>query len=148
MVEQYNLDIIRLKSYDTYILIIYQIICMVTFSFLLVLCRELVKDCEDVEGDASAGARTIPIKYGIPFSRKLMLFYILTYLIVFAVTNYLRYGLTHSFNLFLWSVVYIVLVVASFLFLLNKYKDIIFFKKMSSMIKIYLIMGLLFMLIN
>jgi 4-hydroxybenzoate polyprenyltransferase len=148
LVEKRNLDIIKLQNYDTYILIIYQIICMVTFSFLLVLCRELVKDCEDVEGDASAGARTIPIKFGIQFSRKLMLWYIFSYLIVFAITNYLRFELTSSYNLIIWTFIYIVLVVISFLFIKNKYRELIFFKKMSSMIKIYMIMGLLFMLIN
>jgi len=36
------------------------------FAFLFHLAREIVKDCEDVEGDRSLGAGTIPIKFGIP----------------------------------------------------------------------------------
>ena len=36
------------------------------FAFFFHLAREIVKDCEDVEGDSSLGAGTIPIKYGIP----------------------------------------------------------------------------------
>lgn len=34
------------------------------FAFLTTLARELVKDVEDVEGDAAAGARTLPVVAG------------------------------------------------------------------------------------
>ncbi len=35
------------------------------FTFLFTLLREIIKDAEDMEGDASAGCRTIPIVIGI-----------------------------------------------------------------------------------
>ncbi|MCD6116899.1 geranylgeranylglycerol-phosphate geranylgeranyltransferase, partial [bacterium] len=35
------------------------------FAFFFHFAREIVKDCEDVEGDKSLGADTIPIRYGI-----------------------------------------------------------------------------------
>ena len=34
------------------------------FAFLTTLAREIVKDIEDAEGDAQAGARTLPLVYG------------------------------------------------------------------------------------
>lgn len=34
------------------------------FTFMFMLGRELVKDCEDIEGDLACGARTIPIVKG------------------------------------------------------------------------------------
>ena len=34
------------------------------FAFLMTLSREIVKDCEDVEGDIKENARTLPIVYG------------------------------------------------------------------------------------
>lgn len=37
-----------------------------SFSFLTGLFREIVKDIEDMEGDASAGAYTLPVVMGIP----------------------------------------------------------------------------------
>ncbi|MFQ5568380.1 MAG: geranylgeranylglycerol-phosphate geranylgeranyltransferase [Rhodothermales bacterium] len=35
------------------------------FAFLTTLAREIIKDVEDVEGDAAAGARTLPVAYGV-----------------------------------------------------------------------------------
>ncbi len=37
-----------------------------SFAFLTTLAREIVKDIEDAAGDAVAGARTLPLVYGIP----------------------------------------------------------------------------------
>lgn len=36
------------------------------FAFLTTFAREVVKDIEDVAGDAGAGARTIPLRWGVP----------------------------------------------------------------------------------
>ncbi len=35
------------------------------FAFLMTLSREIIKDCEDIEGDKHENAQTLPIKYGI-----------------------------------------------------------------------------------
>jgi geranylgeranylglycerol-phosphate geranylgeranyltransferase len=43
-------------------------------TFFAMLARELVKDAEDVEGDRSSGAVTIPIRYGIRNTILLALF--------------------------------------------------------------------------
>ncbi len=39
------------------------------FAFLFHLGREILKDAEDIRGDAAARAQTIPIRYGWPFTR-------------------------------------------------------------------------------
>ncbi|MBI3578760.1 MAG: geranylgeranylglycerol-phosphate geranylgeranyltransferase [Ignavibacteriales bacterium] len=36
-----------------------------SFAFLINLARELVKDAEDIEGDAQGNANTLPVKHGI-----------------------------------------------------------------------------------
>ena len=41
------------------------IIPVTTFSFLLMLIREIVKDIADIEGDQQYNAHTFPIKFGI-----------------------------------------------------------------------------------
>jgi len=43
----------------------------VLFCFLVSLLRELVKDAEDMRGDAAYGCLTIPLKYGLPATRRL-----------------------------------------------------------------------------
>jgi 4-hydroxybenzoate polyprenyltransferase len=39
------------------------------FAFIISLVREVVKDMEDMEGDARYGCRTMPIVWGIPVSK-------------------------------------------------------------------------------
>lgn len=41
------------------------------FSFLMHLGREIIKDMEDVDGDAALNARTFPVVYGIAPARRL-----------------------------------------------------------------------------
>ncbi len=43
------------------------------FAFLLSLMREIVKDIEDMEGDKLIRCQSVPIKKGIPFTKKLLL---------------------------------------------------------------------------
>lgn len=42
-----------------------------SFAFFTTLSREIIKDCEDIEGDLSSGMRTLPIMIGNGMSRKL-----------------------------------------------------------------------------
>jgi 4-hydroxybenzoate polyprenyltransferase len=44
----------------------------VAFSFLISLLREIIKDAEDMRGDAAFGCRTLPIVYGLPKIRKVV----------------------------------------------------------------------------
>jgi 4-hydroxybenzoate polyprenyltransferase len=43
------------------------------FAFLVMLIREMIKDIEDIEGDRSFRCRTLPIVYGIPLMKKIIL---------------------------------------------------------------------------
>ena len=44
------------------------------FGFLINLIREIVKDIQDIEGDSKLNYRTLPIKFGIEKSKKLIIF--------------------------------------------------------------------------
>ncbi len=46
---------------------------LAAITFLAMLARELLKDAEDVEGDAACGARTLPMEIGIPGTARLAL---------------------------------------------------------------------------
>lgn len=54
------------------------------FAFLATLVRELIKDIEDIKGDAKTGCRTIPISAGVSASKKLIIFLIITLIIFVA----------------------------------------------------------------
>ncbi|MDD4847549.1 MAG: geranylgeranylglycerol-phosphate geranylgeranyltransferase [Bacteroidales bacterium] len=59
----------------------YFVWCFSGFAFLTTLIREIIKDCEDINGDTFVGCRTIPIVYGF-FSTKNILFW-LTFFFIF-----------------------------------------------------------------
>jgi len=40
------------------------------FAFLITLSREIIKDCEDIDGDRQNGCSTFPVKHGEPSARK------------------------------------------------------------------------------
>ena len=47
----------------------HKIIIISTFSFFISLIREIVKDMEDVRGDARHGCKTLPILLGVPATK-------------------------------------------------------------------------------
>ena len=44
------------------------------FAFLLSMIREIIKDCEDIEGDQAFDCKTLPIVFGIPKAKKVAIF--------------------------------------------------------------------------
>jgi geranylgeranylglycerol-phosphate geranylgeranyltransferase len=70
---------------------VFQVIPFAVMTFFAMLARELVKDGEDVDGDKTSGAVTIPIRYGIPATMYLALFCALLG-VVASLVPYLRWG--------------------------------------------------------
>ena len=50
--------------------LLYWIIGYSAFAFILTFIREVIKDCEDIEGDKEFGCKTLPIVHGIPKAKK------------------------------------------------------------------------------
>lgn len=50
----------------------YVIFVHATFLFLIISMREVVKDLENLKGDLVQNYMTIPVKYGVPFSKKML----------------------------------------------------------------------------
>ena len=50
--------------------LLYWIVGYSVFALLLTLIREIVKDIEDIEGDKAFKCKTLPIEYGIDFSKR------------------------------------------------------------------------------
>ena len=50
-----------------------RMIPLAAITFLATMVREILKDAEDVEGDAAGGANTLPIRIGIPSTTRIAL---------------------------------------------------------------------------
>jgi len=109
-------------------------------SFFLLFSREVIKGCEDVEGDKNEGVRTLAIRIGIKKSTMVamilaivaIIFYILPY---FTVINQLLFLISMIFGLAVVAFAVILMLKGN---LINK--D---FKKVSLLLKIGAFLGLL-----
>ena len=48
------------------------------FAFIISLIREVIKDIEDVEGDEKYNCKTMPIIWGIPVSKVLPIWWLIS----------------------------------------------------------------------
>jgi 4-hydroxybenzoate polyprenyltransferase len=58
------------------------------FAFLISFCREIIKDCQDVEGDERFGASTLPARFGLSVSNKVVILFLLTTVSLLAFAQY------------------------------------------------------------
>jgi len=76
------------KLYGTISVNFFFVKAYVAFAFLTTFSREIIKDMEDVEGDKSAGCRTLPIVAGIVPAKTLAIFFSVS---VMAAVGYIQY---------------------------------------------------------
>ncbi len=112
------------------------------FAFVISLIREVVKDLEDMEGDARHQCKTIPIVWGIPASKV----FVAVWLIVLMGT--LSIVQVYALQLgWFWSAVYcILLIIVPLLWILmNLFKAQVAsdYHKLSSAIKYVMLAGIL-----
>ena len=111
------------------------------FAFLLSLIREMVKDIEDFEGDAAFGRNTIPIVFGIPVAKFIvMAIYIITLgALLFVFIAYLQ-DIPSGVYMFLGII--IPLGVSAFLFLRAQSSKN--YSRVSLLLKGVMLLGLLY----
>ncbi|MFX1446719.1 MAG: geranylgeranylglycerol-phosphate geranylgeranyltransferase [Promethearchaeota archaeon] len=110
-------------------------------AFSLLVSREIIKGCEDIEGDKIQGVKTLAIMIGIKNSRNVALFFSLLAIIFFVLpisTNILN----PPFFIILMTIGLIEVVYTIFLMLTSKLeKDNL--KKISLFLKVGMLIGLL-----
>lgn len=67
-----------------------------SFAFITTLCREIIKDAEDIEGDRLAGCKTLPIMLGINTSKAILSILLLITFISIAYLQYYLYSLNED----------------------------------------------------
>ena len=113
------------------------------FAFLVSLLREVVKDIEDFAGDDRFGCRTFPVVYGKTKARRLALIIAIAGLLAAFWFQY--YFFTASFNIvFVYFFIVDALFVAN-IFLLLKAKEKSDYSKLSILIKLLMLAGVLSM---
>ncbi|WP_407520785.1 geranylgeranylglycerol-phosphate geranylgeranyltransferase [Lacibacter sp. MH-610] len=117
-----------------------------SFAFIITLIREVVKDVEDMEGDRKYGCRTMPIVWGVEFSKVFVSIWmiILLALLLIVLFYILQFSMwvPAAYNFLL-----IIVPAAYALFLLMKSKTPLEFGKLSTWIKVVIFTGILSMIL-
>ena len=114
------------------------------FIFLISIVREIIKDMEDVKGDAAFDCRTLPIVVGIPGSKWFLYFFILA----FAIT--LLSGVIYRVHEIYFTTYILVLVILPMAYLTyriykaDRKKD---FTRLSRLVKWIMLAGMLSMVL-
>jgi 4-hydroxybenzoate polyprenyltransferase len=115
------------------------------FAFIISLIREVVKDIEDMPGDAKYGCRTMPIVWGVHVAK----LFISTWLVVLiAALGFIEFYVL-QFRWW-WSALYcLIMIILPLLYIFRKLflaKTTEEFHKLSSLIKFVMLTGILSML--
>ncbi len=117
----------------------YLILSYATLAFLLSLIREIMKDMEDVKGDRNFGCNTLPIRYGIRMTKRIV--YLIEILLIIALV---MIGVKTSLLMVYAIMIFIPLVVLTvFLIRADTRKD---FRFLSLLAKLIMIAGILSMI--
>lgn len=134
--EQYNAGLLRLFKYT---------VLYAGFAFIISLIREVIKDMEDMEGDAKYNCKTMPIVWGIPATKVFVGVWIAVLVGALLVIQFYALHLG-----WWWSVVYCVAtIIAPLLWILRQlYKAQVpaDYHKLSTAVKLVMLAGILSML--
>ncbi len=83
---------------------------LVAITFLATMVREILKDAEDVDGDAAGGADTLPIRIGIQSTTRIALGFALA-AVVASVVPYLWWGIWYLVGIVIVDIIIIVAVI-------------------------------------
>ncbi len=115
------------------------------FAFIATLIREVVKDMEDIQGDLKYGCKTMPIVWGIDFTKIFTGIWMVILLVLLFIVFYYILQLRMWIPA-LYEMVLIILPAGYTLKLLIKAETTPAFAKISFWIKIFILTGILSML--
>jgi 4-hydroxybenzoate polyprenyltransferase len=115
------------------------------FAFIISLIREVVKDMEDMEGDAKYGCKTMPIVWGVPVSKVFVAVWTIVLIAVLIVIQFYAIKIGWWISA-LYCIALIILPLLWFLRKLYKAQIAADYHKLSSMIKLIMLAGILSMI--
>tara|TARA_B110001454_G_C12622998_1_gene393640 strand:+ start:104 stop:934 length:831 start_codon:yes stop_codon:yes gene_type:complete len=117
---------------------IYLILPPATLAFLLMVIREMIKDIADLDGDKKFNIKTLPVRFGINYTFKIILFFST---ILIAISFYF----TTLYNLiyFIFLLLLIVFPLLYYLYQLSKNKTATYCIYLSKVLKLITIFGVI-----
>jgi geranylgeranylglycerol-phosphate geranylgeranyltransferase len=110
------------------------------FAFLINYARELIKDMEDVKGDLSSGIVTLPGKYGVKNTKKIIFTFIIA---LFLFTFYPFITGYYKIEFFLIMMLIINPILVYIIKILFESDDVKMMRKISGLLKINMIIGII-----
>lgn len=143
LAERESLILLRAANSPSFYNVVITAFWYMAFAFMTTLVRELVKDVEDMNGDIQAGYGTWPVKFGVRSTQILLIG-----IWVMLMLGILAGWYVHFFNLvnIWWFSVLLILPAIFILFCFFQLKEKSDYTRISSMIKYYMISGLIFLL--
>jgi len=117
---------------------IYLILPPATLAFLLMVIREMIKDIADLDGDKKFNIKTLPVRFGINYTFKIIIFFST---ILIAISFYF----TTLYNLiyFIFLLLLIVFPLLYYLYQLSKNKTATYCIYLSKVLKLITIFGVI-----
>jgi 4-hydroxybenzoate polyprenyltransferase len=114
------------------------------FAFLASMIREIIKDCEDIEGDRAQGCYTFPIAFGIEKAKKLILGLVILTFILISLAEIKLYSWDYQYMI-VYLAVTVQLLYVYMITLILKAKEKKEFTFLSNLAKIIIVAGVLSM---
>ena len=114
------------------------------FAFIISLIREVVKDIEDMEGDAKYGCRTIPVVWGVPVAKVFAGVWLVVLIGTIAILQFYVFQLGWWISVF-YSTILIIIPLIWILKKLYAAQTPVQFHQLSSAIKFVMLTGILSM---
>ena len=111
------------------------------FAFITNMIREIVKDMEDLEGDASCGCNTLPMAFGMRVSKIVVVALIIITIAILAATYnyYLHESLT-----FIYICVFLIVPLAVAALMTIRASEVKHYLRISTLMKIVMLLGVLY----
>ena len=112
------------------------------FAFSISLIREIIKDMEDIRGDARYGCRTLPIIWGIRQTKILLYIFIISFVIILLI---MAYSLHNQYLIMLFSLgIFPFSWLVYKLYWADKRRDFTFLSKVCKLIMLFGIGSMIF----
>lgn len=141
-----NLSVALLTGWAVYVVGVFyhthniMVLAFAGFAFAFTLIREVIKDIEDVKGDATFGCRTLPVVYGIRRTKMMVYLFSIAFLLGMSVLAYQFVG--QQLTIFCLGLVIPLSIISVMLY---RADTIAQYNKLSTYCKLIMLVGIMSM---